>query len=74
MKQSIRILVAGIIIECLLASIGALLLNQLATGKMRPTNSVAETASVITSTLGMAMGAIGGIVMVMFFVTRRREG
>jgi hypothetical protein len=74
MKPSIRLLVAGIVIECLLAGIGAFLLNQLTTGQMHPTHSVPETASVITTTLGMAMGGIGGVVLVMFFVMRRREG
>jgi hypothetical protein len=73
MKPSTRLLVGGIVIECLLAGIGAFLLNQLATGQMRPTNSVAETASVVTSTLGTAMGGVGGILVVLFFVMRRRE-
>lgn len=73
MKPSIRILLVGIIIEFLLAGIGAFLLNQLATGQMRPANSLEETTSVLTTTLGGAMGVLGGLILVIFFVLRRKE-
>jgi uncharacterized membrane protein len=73
MKPSNRILIAGLAIELLLGGIGAWLLMQLSTGVLKPTNSVAETASTITTILGGIMGGLGGLLLVLWFVARKRE-
>jgi amino acid transporter len=74
MKPSKRILLLGIVIEGLLAALGFYLLTQLASGGLKPTNSLAETASTVLSVLGGAMGGLGGLFLVLFFVLKRREG
>jgi hypothetical protein len=73
MKRSSRILLVGLVLEMLLVGIGAWLINQLKIGAMQPTNSVEETVSVITSTLGTAIGVVAGLVIVLFLVARSRE-
>lgn len=72
MKPSNRILFIGVTIELLLAGIAYFLLTQLATGGLKPSTTVAEAASTVTSTLGGVMGAIGGVVLVAFVVLKRR--
>lgn len=73
MKKSTRILITGVLIETLLAGIGFWLLLQLASGAMTPTTSVAEARSTILSVLGSAMGALGGLLIVLWIVAKRRE-
>jgi hypothetical protein len=73
MKRSTRILIGGLVIELLLAGIAAWLFYSLKTGAIQPTNSAAETGSVIGSTLGGAMGAIGGLLIVMYIIARLKE-
>lgn len=73
MKRSVRILLVGAVLEALLFGIGAWLINQLKIGAMQPTNSAEETISVITSTLGSAMGVVAGLVIVLFLVARSKE-
>lgn len=72
MKPSKRILIAGVVIQLLLAGIGYFLLAQLASGYLKPTNTVAETAATVTSTLGGLMGALAGVLIVAYIVLRRR--
>jgi hypothetical protein len=73
MKPSKRILIAGLAIELLLGGIGAWLLLQLSSGNLKPTHSVAETTSTITTTLGGIMGGLGGPLLVLWLVARKRE-
>jgi hypothetical protein len=52
MKRPTRILIAGIVVEALLAGIGIWLLTQIANGSLTPTTSVAETRATIFTVLG----------------------
>jgi hypothetical protein len=73
MKRSTRILLAGLVIEFCLVGIGAFLINQLQTGAMRPTTSVAEAVTEITSTLGTVIGGLAGLLLVLYLVARMKE-
>lgn len=73
MKRSTRILLTGLVMELFLFGIGAFLINQLKTGAMRPTNSMEETITGITSTLGTVIGGLAGIILVLYFVARSKE-
>ncbi len=73
MKKSNRILVAGIIVESLLAAIGLTLLMAMATGDLIPATSAAETRATIFTVLGGAMGTIGGLLLVLWIVALRGE-
>jgi hypothetical protein len=73
MKRSTRILIGGLVIEFLLAGIAFWLFYSLKTGTIQPTNSAAEAGSVIGSTMGGAMGAIGGFLIVMYIIARLKE-
>jgi hypothetical protein len=73
MKRPTRILIAGIVVEALLAGIGIWLLTQIANGSLTPTTSVAETRATIFTVLGGAMGALGGVLIVAWIVAKRRE-
>lgn len=72
MKPSLRVLIVGIVFELLLFGLGAFLLFGLASGSMRPSTSVADATSTITSVLGGVMGALGGLVLVIYIVLKRR--
>jgi hypothetical protein len=72
MKPSNRILILGILIEAGLFGLGAYLLMRLSNGSLRPTTSIAETTSTITTTLGGAMGGLGGLFFVIFLVLRKQ--
>jgi hypothetical protein len=73
MKKSTRVLIAGLVVEALLAGIGIWLLTQLASGSLTPTTSIAETRATIFTVLGGAMGALGGVLIVAWIVAKRRE-
>jgi hypothetical protein len=73
MKKSIRVLLAGMAIELLILLGGAFMIFQLERGALTPAGSMEETVSTITTTLGGAMGVIGGLVLVLFIVARRAE-
>jgi hypothetical protein len=73
MKPSSRILIVGIIIELGLAVLAAYLLLQLKTGGLTAVTSPEDAASTITSVLGGIMGGLGGLLIVIFFVLRKRE-
>jgi hypothetical protein len=45
---------------------------ELASGRMKPSTSVADASSTITTVLGAAMGALGGLMLVIYFVLKRR--
>lgn len=78
MKPSNRILIPGILIEGGPFSLGAYLLMQLlpvmqfSHGRFRPSVSIAQSTSTITTTLGTAMGAIGGLLLAIFIILKRR--
>lgn len=72
MKPSNRVLIAGIAIELLLAALGLLLLFQLKSGGMTAATSPEDVASTIMSVLGTAMGALGGVLVAIFLVLRKR--
>ncbi|WP_219893708.1 hypothetical protein [Aquisediminimonas profunda] len=72
MKPSKRILILCGVFETLLAALGLYLLAQISSGAMTTTTSPAEAAKTITSVLGAAMGGLGGLMLVMYFVLKRR--
>jgi nitrate reductase gamma subunit len=72
MKPSNRILILGIVFEVLLAALGFYLLMQIASGGMKTTVSPAEAASTITTVLGTVMGGLGGLLLAIFIVLKRR--
>ena len=73
MKPSNRIAILGIVIELCLAALWAWLLLQLKTGRMTAATTTADAVATISSTLGMVMGGLGGLLIVLFFVLRKRE-
>jgi cytosine/uracil/thiamine/allantoin permease len=73
MNPSKRVLIVGIVIELGLAALGAYLLFQLKTGGLHAATTPEEAASTITSTLGGVMGALAGVLIVLYFVLRKRE-
>ena len=72
MKQSNRILFAGLCTEALSAGIGAWLLIQMANGSLTTSTSLAETRTTIFSVLGSAMGAVGGILGLLWMIAKKR--
>lgn len=72
MKPSKRILILCGVIETLLAALCLYLLAQISSGAMTTTTSPAEAARTITSVLGAAMGGLGGLMLVMYFILKRR--
>lgn len=72
MRPSNRIAVVGTLIELGLAALAGYLLFQLKTGALQASTTPEEAASTITGTLGAVMGAFGGVLIVTFFVLRRR--
>ncbi len=72
MKPSNRVLIVGIIIELCLAGLAAYLLLQLKSGGMTAATSPEDAASTITSVLGTAMGALGGMIVAAFIILRSR--
>lgn len=73
MAPSKRILILGIIIEAGLAGLAWFLVNQLRSGAMQPSGTLEEAVSTILQTMGSVMGALAGILIVVWFVLRRKE-
>ena len=73
MPPSKRILILGIIIEIGLAVLCWFLISQLQSGAMQPTGTVEEASATILQVLGSVMGGLGGVLLVVYFVLRRKE-
>ncbi|MCZ8163885.1 MAG: hypothetical protein O9315_17920 [Beijerinckiaceae bacterium] len=73
MKPSLRVMILLIVIELGLAGLWWYLLDALRTGELRPARSLAETVDTISVILGSAMGLVGGLLLVIWFVLRRRN-
>jgi cytosine/uracil/thiamine/allantoin permease len=73
MNPSKRVLIVGIFFELCLAAFWAYLLLQLKTGGMHAATTPEEAAGTIGSTLGGVMGALGGVLIVVYFVLRKKE-
>ena len=73
MPPSKRILIFGLIIEIGLAALGWFLISQLQSGAMQPSGTVEEASATILQVLGTAMGGLGGVLILVYFVLRRKE-
>ena len=73
MNPSKRVLIVGIFFELCLAALWAYLLFQLKTGGLHASTTTEEAVSAISSTLGGVMGALGGVLIVVYFVLRKKE-
>lgn len=73
MAPSKRILILGLIIEAGLAGLAYYLVNQLRTGAMQPNGTLEEAVGTILQTMGQVMGALAGVLIVVWFVLRRKE-
>jgi hypothetical protein len=73
MNPSKRVLIVGIVIELLLFGLGAYLILQLKTGGLRASTTTEDAISTITSTLGGVMGALAGVLILVYFVLRKKE-
>jgi hypothetical protein len=71
-KPSKRILILCGVFETMLAALGLYLLAQISTGAMTTTTSPAEAAKTITTVLGAAMGGLGGLMLAIYIVLKRR--
>jgi hypothetical protein len=74
MKPSKRIAIVGVVIELGLAGLWAYLVFQLKTGGMTASTTTEDAISTISSTLGAVMGGLGALLVLLFFVLRKREG
>lgn len=72
MKPSNRILLIGLIIEVFLAALGVFLVMQITSGALTASVSQAEATTTITTVLGAVMGGLGGVLLVIFLVLRKR--
>lgn len=72
MKPSNRILLLGLLFETFLAALGVFLVMQITSGALTASVSPAEATTTITTVLGAVMGGLGGILLVIFLVLRRR--
>jgi cytosine/uracil/thiamine/allantoin permease len=73
MNPSKRVLIVGIFFELCLAALWAYLLFELRTGGLHASTTTEEAVSTIGSTLGGVMGALGGVLIVVYFVLRKKE-
>jgi cytosine/uracil/thiamine/allantoin permease len=73
MKRSSRILIVGVILELFIAAIGAWLVMQMQSGQLTLTTSAADAAATIFSALGTVMGTLGGLLIVAYFVAKKKE-
>ncbi len=73
MPPSKRILLLGVVIEIGLAVLGWFLISQLQSGAMQPSGTVEEASATILQVLGTVMGGLGGLLLVVYFVLRRKE-
>jgi hypothetical protein len=72
MKPSNRILLVGVVVEAMLAALGIYLVMQISSGGMSTSVSPAEAKATITTVLGSAMGGLGGLLLVVYIVLKRR--
>ncbi len=72
MKPSSRVLITGLIIELMLAAIGAYLVMQLKSGAMTASTNVADASATIMTVLGTVMGVLGGLILAIYVVQKRR--
>jgi hypothetical protein len=72
MKKSTRALVGLIVIESLLFVGAAWMVIQVQTGAWQATVSKAEAISTITSGVGGIMGFVAAVLLLAFFIHRRR--
>lgn len=73
MAPSKRILVLGLVIEAGLATLAWYLVAMLRSGTLQPSGTVDEAVSTILGTMGTLMGALAGVLIVAWFVLRKRE-
>ena len=73
MAPSKRILILGIIIQAGLAGLAWFLVTQLRIGAMQPNGNLEDAVSTILGTMGQVMGALAGVLIVVWFVLRRKE-
>ena len=73
MKPSMRILLVGAVIELGLAGLCWFLVNQLRTGAMQPSGTLEEAVATIFQIFGSIIGGLFGLLVVVFFVLRRKE-
>lgn len=73
MQPSKRILILGIVFEIALAALAWYLISQLRSGAMQPSGTLEEAVTTITQVIGGVMGGLGGLLIVVYFVLRRKE-
>jgi len=66
-------LIVGIFFELCLAGLWAYLILQLKTGGLHASTTPEDAISTISSTLGGVMGLLGGVLIVVYFVLRKKE-
>lgn len=72
MKPSKRILILGVVLEGMLAALGGYLLLQISNGEMTTATSPAAAATTITTVLGTVMGVLGGLLLTLYIILKRR--
>lgn len=72
MKRSSRLLLAGVVIEVLLAWLAVWLLSSIANGSLQTSVPPQEASATITSTLGAIMVGLAALLGVAWFMMRRR--
>ena len=73
MNPSKRVLILGIFFELCLAALWAYLLFQLKTGGLHASTTTEDAIGTISSTLGGVMGLLGGVLIFVYFVLRKKE-
>jgi hypothetical protein len=74
MKRSNRILILLVVFEVCLAGLWLWLMAGLRSGDLLPSGDPAETVAVVSQTLGTVMGVLGGVLLTIWFVLRRKGG
>jgi hypothetical protein len=72
MKKSTRALIGLIVIEALLFAGAAWMVVQIRTGEWQTVGSESDAISTITSTAGAVMGMVAAILIMAFFIHRRK--
>ncbi len=72
-KPSVRVMIAGVLLELALAGLAWYLTSQLRSGAMQPSGTLEEAVTTILQVIGGVMGGLGGLLIVVFFVLRRKE-
>ncbi len=73
MKPSVRVMIAGVLLELALAGLAWYLTSQLQSGAMQPSGTLEEAVTTIMQVIGGVMGGLGGLLIVVYFVLRRKE-